>query len=244
MQGSEKEGKVDRFSFIEFSSVKGTILSMSVIEWSKQNKKVLMLGAALTLVSGCYLAYESVSEEKSDTAELLFQEDEETEKQDDHSEKEECTGVWVDIAGSVIMPGVYCLDEQGIIEHAILAAGGLKEDACQEWYARSLNRAQPLEPSMKLFVPSFEDAECVINTPGAAATPSSTAGLFLSGGCANGGININNATLGELDELPGVGASLGQRIIDARPFTSVDALDDVSGVGEATFEKLAPLVCI
>jgi len=51
-------------------------------------------------------------------------------------------------------------------------------------------------------------------------------------------ININTATLSQLDELTGVGATYAQRIIDGRPYSSVDDLDRVKGIGPATIQKI------
>lgn len=57
-------------------------------------------------------------------------------------------------------------------------------------------------------------------------------------------ININSASIDELDSLPGIGQSTAQKIIDARPFSSVEGLLDVSGIGDSKYESIKDLVCI
>jgi competence ComEA-like helix-hairpin-helix protein len=69
---------------------------------------------------------------------------------------------------------------------------------------------------------------------------------FAFASCSDNQINLNSASLNELDQLSGIGPVYAQRIINARPFSSVDDLLNIKGIGPSTLEKIKSqgLACI
>ncbi|HJE50678.1 MAG TPA: ComEA family DNA-binding protein [Tessaracoccus flavescens] len=143
--------------------------------------------------------------------------------------------VRVHVAGAVAAPGVVSLPVGAIVEEAIVAAGGLAPDA----NPAGLNLAQPLADGMQIMIGT--DAEPVGEVSGA-GHPSG------GGGAPGGQLNLNSASAGELESLPGVGPVMAGAIVAWREehgrFTSVEELQEVSGIGPKTFDKLRPLVAV
>ncbi len=70
--------------------------------------------------------------------------------------------------------------------------------------------------------------------------------VTVSAACENGQININNATVSDLDKLYGIGPAKAEAILNARPFDSLDDLIDVNGIGEVTLANIKSqgLACV
>jgi competence protein ComEA len=149
----------------------------------------------------------------------------------------------VDVAGAVRTPGVYTLPPASIIADAIAAAGGPANDAALD----RVNKAMPLTHGMQVYVPHVADAatpQPVAPVPAKAAVaplPETSPG----GASADGAlVDLNTATLAELDTLPGVGPATAQRIIDGRPYGAIEDLMRVKGIGQATFDKLKERITV
>lgn len=140
--------------------------------------------------------------------------------------------LFVHVAGWVRDPGVYELQMGERVIDAIDRAGGARRGAD----LNALNLAALVVDAQQVLVPRK------------VATPSGAGGLPTSAGIAGQKINLNLATAEELESLPGIGEVLAQRIIDYResngPFTSVDELLEVSGIGDARLEDVRDRVTV
>jgi len=136
----------------------------------------------------------------------------------------------VDVAGAVRVPGVYTLSPDCIVADAIAAAGGPADDADLD----RINKAIALQDGAQVYVPHIaEPAPPPPVNPGPQATTTTVAPT----GCRPL-VNINTATAAELDTLPGVGPAMAQRIIEGRPYGTIEDIMRVKGIGQATFDKL------
>jgi competence protein ComEA len=126
----------------------------------------------------------------------------------------------IHVSGAVTDPGVVQVAADAIVADAVVAAGGAVATAD----LASINLAAPLRAGERIVVPDLSQ-----HVQGVA-----------SGG--EDGIDINTATATQLEELPGVGPVLAQRIVDVRsergPFLAVEDLLDVSGIGEAKLSQM------
>lgn len=142
------------------------------------------------------------------------------------AESKESTGITVDVEGAVITPGVYSLNSSARVKDALISAGGLSSGADRNWIAKNLNLALKLTDSMKIYIPFA--GESSVQTANSSTGNISTNGL----------ININSASLAELDTLPGIGPVTAQKIVDGRPYTSINDLLNKKIVKTSVYENI------
>ena len=132
--------------------------------------------------------------------------------------------IYVHVLGAVLAPGLYELREGDRVVDAIAVAGGFAEGADET----QLNLARLVADGEQIVVPLM----------GAPVAP----------GEQSGKVNLNTASLEQLETLPRVGPALAQRILDWREqngrFSAVEDLMSVTGIGDKTFEGMRELVTV
>lgn len=140
----------------------------------------------------------------------------------------------VDVEGEVLHPGVYNLNSDARVQDALIAAGGLSSNANR----KAINLAARIIDGQKIYVPAEGETAASVSQ-----------GSMGSGGSAgqastNGVISINSGSQSELESLPAVGPVTAQKIINARPYGTLEELVSKKAVGKATFEKIKDLISL
>ncbi|MBD5787911.1 helix-hairpin-helix domain-containing protein [Cellulosimicrobium terreum] len=137
------------------------------------------------------------------------------------------------VVGQVADPGLVTVDAGARVADAIAAAGG----AAREADLAALNLARTVTDGEQIVVPRPGEAVAAAPPPGTDAAP---------GGQGAQVVDLNTADASMLDELPGIGPVLAERIVvwrtDNGPFTSIDELGEVSGIGPAVLADVRDLV--
>lgn len=151
----------------------------------------------------------------------------------------------VHIIGEVKKEGIIYLEEGSRVADAIEKAGGETKEADLS----KINLAYILQDGEKIYVPNKNDetAEYITKENGNnLISEGNNTSNNLKG--ENDKVNINTATLNELDSLPGIGPSTAQKIIDYREengnFKTIEDLQNVKGIGDAKFEEIKDKIIV
>jgi competence protein ComEA len=152
----------------------------------------------------------------------------------------------IHVAGAVHRPGVYRMRQGSRVDDAIDRAGGARERAD----LGALNLAAELEDGRQVLVPRRPPTGSAGQTAGpvAGAAPTAPPAAAAGGAAAATGappgppINLNTATIEQLDQLEGIGPTTAQKILQYRQehggFSSVEELKNVPGIGDTRYATL------
>ncbi|MBI2049700.1 ComEA family DNA-binding protein [Candidatus Roizmanbacteria bacterium] len=183
----------------------------------KQNLLILALGLAGLILFGYglisfFLSSHSVEED------IVFEAKEE-------NLENISVNLTIDIEGSVVKPGVYLLPLNSRVKDALVIAGGLSANADRDFISKSINLATKLSDGAKIYIPRIGENVTVSTTS-------------IIGSIVSEQININTATEEMLDSLPGVGPATIEKIINGRPYSSINDLLDKKVVGSKVFSDI------
>lgn len=141
-------------------------------------------------------------------------------------------GIFVDIQGAIEKPDVYEVTVGARLKDVLVLAHGLSVEADRKFFAQTFNLAKKVTDQEKIYIPSEEEV---------------TRGQIAGASIAekhDRKTNINTASSEELERLPGIGAVTTEKIIEKRPYASIDELLNKKIVGKSVFEKIKDLITV
>lgn len=204
----------------------------------KQKKVIIIAGVFVVLIFIYYMSTINRSYEYSNENEIMEDAVKEAEEEPKEEERKE---IIIHVTGAVQTEGIVKVKEGDRIKDAIEAAGGLAIDAD----LTQVNLAYSLKDGQKIYIPRIADTEeeIIINEENG---PS----VVLDAGMeqVSKKVNINTATLEELQTLSGIGEETARKIIEHRQlngrYNSIEEIKNVSGIGDAKFESIKDYICV
>ncbi|OGK25512.1 hypothetical protein A3A46_02730 [Candidatus Roizmanbacteria bacterium RIFCSPLOWO2_01_FULL_37_13] len=213
--------------------MQGLIESLKPI-WEKYKIEFFLISTALviSLISGIIFINNHAPTEETDILEPV--------KTDYVRENK----IIVDLSGAVEKPDVYEISSGARLKDVLILAGDLSAEADRQFFARNFNLARRLNDQEKVYIPSSEEIENGTmneNNRTLIINQSQIAGVSTEN-AQNSKINVNSASMSELDSLPGIGKVTAQKIIQNRPYESTEDLLNKKIVGKSVFEKIKELI--
>lgn len=152
----------------------------------------------------------------------------------------ERANIYVDLSGAVKNPGLYKAPNGSRLNSIIEMGGGLSDTADKQFFSRNFNLARIMNDQDKIYIPfEWELGNGIIMENGQLqnmSQPTSQTGLYAAF------IDLNLATIEELDTLPGVGKITAQKIVDNRPFKALEELITKKIVSNNVFNNIKNLI--
>lgn len=125
----------------------------------------------------------------------------------------------IHVSGAVNKVGVYSLPPGSRVKDALISAGGLSADADREYVEQNLNLADKLVDGQKIFIPGEERAGSVV-------------------GSKSSRISLNRGTQEDLESLEGIGPSRAVKIIQGRPYKTIEEVYERKIISENMYLKI------
>ncbi len=226
--------------------------------YNLNQKQKIIVGILIFIVAGFLFYY--VYARGNNTEEIELQNTVETEEKTEDEEYSDEV-ILIHVSGAVNKEGIVELKINSRIADAIEQAGGFREDASTE----DINLAYKLEDGMKIYIPTKQEKEQQKqqqnqeqgknqNSDNTENYVTTSSGIFTDEQNSNANqeqnpkVNINTATQTQLETLPGIGPATASKILEYRKekgkFNSIEDIKEVSGIGDAKFEKIKDYITI
>ncbi|AEP87438.1 helix-hairpin-helix domain-containing protein [Bacillus spizizenii] len=204
------------------------------MNWLNQHKKAIIL-AASAAVFIAVIFFLASGKNKEPMKQTVSTETENTEVKQEAFKDESNETIVIDIKGAVKHPGVYEMRTGDRLSQAIEKAGGTSEQADE----MQVNLAELLQDGTVVYIPKRGEETAVQQGVG---------GAIQSDGGKGALVNINTATLEQLQGISGVGPSKAEAIIAYREengrYQTIEDITKVSGIGEKSFEKIKSSITV
>lgn len=150
-------------------------------------------------------------------------------------EEDEDGKVYVDVSGAVEKPGVYELDKGARVGEALTMAGGLAGEADRGWVGQFVNLAEEVEDGGKIYIPKVGR---VLGEDGRGGEAEGAVAVD------GGRVNVNTASESELESLWGIGEVRAGKIIENRPYGSVEEWKEKAEIPENVYERVKDEVSV
>ncbi len=208
------------------------------------NKKKIIIFILILFICPIGLVIKDKLESKDDIYVLTEEEkssDESMEEQEIKKEENNITDkkITVYVSGAVNKPGIVTLNEGDRLAKAVEKVGGITKKAD----LNGINMAIKLQDEMHYIVPRIGEV-----VKDSASEVVSEGNFNQAESSKTSQININTATIEELDKLPGVGEATANKIVNHRSengeFKSIEEIKNVNGIGDKKFEEMKNLICV
>lgn len=242
------------------------------MEFYEKYKKYIIISSILILflISSIFIYYKNYNKKNNKTISTIEKKEETLKKDLDNKEKdtnisEFVEEYYVDIKGAVMNPGVYKLTSNSIVNDVISLSGGLNTDAD----TRCVNLSKKIKNEMVIYIYTKEEVnklyeeeksndksvicnniknDVYVDYTNPKENIDTSDQMINDEEISNDKININTADINTLSTLPNIGESKAKAIISKRDekgkFNSIEEIKEVSGIGEATYEKIKDYITV
>lgn len=205
--------------------------------FDRYKSEIVLLGLALVITCISLLLFFSQQKKSAAVVPTV------AEKTETHTQSQKQT-ITVDVAGAVKNPFVYTFDSHARIIDAIQKAGGITEEADEAFIKRNINYARIMNDQEKIYIPYLSDTENGTVLENKRIIDYTQPNTSLPGQLSSSRININEASLLELDQLPGIGKVQSEAIFNGRPYGAIEDLVKNAVIKQSVFDKIKDLISV